>query len=138
MKGSELEKVYSLCFVVSVFNFLVKPFSFFYYYFRSESEPSTRRKREKPKESTSPFRRKNQKIQEFKSKALVSTSDSSDSDSRPQKTRKARKRNSSVASYSSQVNNVLFHRVINSYFMFLLISHFISFRSIGYQTRTAK
>ncbi|XP_030766715.1 AF4/FMR2 family member 4-like isoform X2 [Sitophilus oryzae] len=45
---------------------------------RSESESSVRRRRDKPKESTSPFRRKH-----AKSVAFVQTSDSSDSDEPP-------------------------------------------------------
>lgn len=74
---------------------------------RSESEPLTRKKREKLKESTSPFRRKNQKSQDFKNKPVVSSSSGSSDEDRPPIKKRNIRRNSNVTSHAvSEVHKI--------------------------------
>lgn len=74
---------------------------------RSESEPLTRKKREKIKESTSPFRRKNQKSQDFKSKPVASSSSGSSDEDRPPIKKRNIRRNSNVTSHAvSEVHKI--------------------------------
>ncbi|XP_066257189.1 AF4/FMR2 family member lilli isoform X2 [Euwallacea similis] len=73
---------------------------------RSETEPFTRRKREKIKEITSPFRRKGHK--DYKTKAMVSSSDSSSDNERAakKKTRPTRR--------NSNINRSEVHKISDS------------------------
>lgn len=75
---------------------------------RTESEPLTRKKREKIKESTSPFRRKNQKSQDLlKCKPVVSSSSGSSDEDRPPLKKRSIRPNSNVTSHAvSEVHKI--------------------------------